>query len=109
MDTNEKQLLEEFLSELDEGEQLGFEKKTDTCSKCCKSVDTIYHYHYENNAILEFMYCENCDESWGCGWEDVFKHIYLYFVENKELFCIKRENMFIEPSAYIEWKKNKKL
>jgi len=29
----------------------------------------------------------------------------MYFVEGKELFCIKRDKMFIEPSAYSRWKK----
>ena len=109
MDILEKEILKEFLSEFDDGEQLGYNRNADNCSICGKSVNAVYHYHPEDDVISDFMYCENCNESWGSSWENVFEHLYMYFTEDKELFCIKRENMFIEPSAYREWKMQKML
>jgi len=109
MDILEKEILKEFLSEFDDGEQLGYKHDADNCSKCGKSVNAVYHYHFKDDVISDFMYCENCNENWGSAWEHVFKHLYMYFVDSKELFCIKRENMFIKSSAYGDWKMQKML
>ena len=100
-------VLKKFLSEFDEGEQLGHEFNADVC-QCGKSVNATYHYHHDSDTISDIKYCEDCNESWGSGDNDIFEHLYMYFVEGKELFCIKRDKMFIEPSAYSRWKKEQK-
>ena len=103
---DEKELIRQFLFEFDEGEQLGNNPDADVC-KCGKKVDATYHYHPKEDTISDFMYCENCNESWGSGSDNAFHHLYLYFVEDKELYCIKRENMFIESSTFVKWKEER--
>ena len=99
-------LLRKFLSEFDDGEQLGYEPNADVC-KCGKIISATYHYHPEDDTISDFMYCEDCNESWGSGSDNAFQHLYLYFVEDKELYCIKRNNMFLDSSSFSNWKKMK--
>jgi len=96
IEISEMKLLLQYLSELDEGEQLGFGLKTDVCSHCKSDIDSVFHFDYKNNLnLFKFHYCENCNESWGNGESLSIFILYDYFAgDGKDIIKIDSDKMF---------------
>ena len=87
-----------FLSELEEGEPIGFSLNSDTCSSCRNLVNSSFHFYYSQNVVFSIMYCEKCNKNWSITFENIIDDFIFFFLENKELYFLPREQMFFDTS-----------